>query len=221
MGTQNIFDLTDTWNNVATTFTAIKMNATDTASAAGSLLLDVQLSTVSKFKVGKQDATFSQNVIFGTDNTYDIGALGANRPRNVYVAGAYFGAGNIGTGGSVLVGGGSGNMVLKGQSSGVGTLQDNAQTNFNRLQFGGTTNSFPAIARDGAGISIVGGAAGSTAHIKVPGVIVANLPAAATAGAGARSFVTDALAPTFGSAVTGGGAVNVPVYSTGAAWNVG
>lgn len=32
-------------------------------------------------------STFGGNVIFGTDNAYDIGASGANRPRNVYVAG--------------------------------------------------------------------------------------------------------------------------------------
>jgi hypothetical protein len=50
---------------------------------------------------------------------------------------------------------------------------------------------------------------------------VGTLPSAATVGTGTRAFVTDALAPTFGSAVVGGGAVNVPVYSTGAAWFVG
>lgn len=50
---------------------------------------------------------------------------------------------------------------------------------------------------------------------------VATLPAAATVGAGARAYVTDALGPAFGAAVVGGGAVGVPVYSTGAAWNVG
>jgi hypothetical protein len=116
---------------------------------------------------------------------------------------------------------GANGVHLYRAGTGLLTLYNTAENDFNRLQFGGTTNSFPAIARDGAGISIVGGAAGSTAHIKVPGVTVANLPAAATAGAGARSFVTDALAPVFGSAVVGGGAVNVPVYSTGAAWNVG
>jgi hypothetical protein len=43
MSTMNIFDLTDTWNAGGTTFTAIKMNATDTASAAGSLLIDLQI----------------------------------------------------------------------------------------------------------------------------------------------------------------------------------
>jgi hypothetical protein len=48
-----INSLTDTWNNVATTFTAIKMNVTDTTSASASLLLDLQVATVSKFSVRK------------------------------------------------------------------------------------------------------------------------------------------------------------------------
>ena len=50
---------------------------------------------------------------------------------------------------------------------------------------------------------------------------VATLPSAATSGAGARSFVSDASAPTFGSTVAGGGAVTVPVYSDGTNWKVG
>ena len=50
---------------------------------------------------------------------------------------------------------------------------------------------------------------------------VATLPSAVTSGKGARSFVTDALAPTFGSTVAGGGAVAVPVYSDGTNWKVG
>ena len=54
-----------------------------------------------------------------------------------------------------------------------------------------------------------------------PNYTVATLPSAATAGAGARSFVTDASAPTFGSTVAGGGAVKVPVYSDGTNWKVG
>jgi len=50
---------------------------------------------------------------------------------------------------------------------------------------------------------------------------VATLPSAATSGAGARSFVTDALTPTFGATVVTGGAVAVPVYSDGTNWKVG
>jgi len=51
--------------------------------------------------------------------------------------------------------------------------------------------------------------------------LVADLPSAATSGLGARAFVTDATAPTFGSAVVGGGAVATPVYSDGTNWIVG
>jgi len=50
---------------------------------------------------------------------------------------------------------------------------------------------------------------------------VATLPSAATSGIGARSFVSNALAPAFGSTVVGGGAVTVPVYSDGTNWKVG
>ena len=50
---------------------------------------------------------------------------------------------------------------------------------------------------------------------------VATLPSAVTSGKGARSFVTDALLPTFGSTVAAGGAVATPVYSDGTNWKVG
>lgn len=50
---------------------------------------------------------------------------------------------------------------------------------------------------------------------------VATLPSAVTSGVGARSFVTDALGPTFGATVVTGGAVAVPVYSDGTNWRVG
>lgn len=49
----------------------------------------------------------------------------------------------------------------------------------------------------------------------------AALPSAATSGVGARSFVTDATAPTFGATVAGGGTVATPVYSDGTNWKVG
>ncbi len=76
-------------------------------------------------------------------------------------------------------------------------------------------------------LSIVSGGADATGrltattYLKSTAKTVASLTAAATAGAGARDCVTDALAPTFGAAVVGGGAVTTPVFCTGAAWNVG
>lgn len=50
---------------------------------------------------------------------------------------------------------------------------------------------------------------------------VANLSSAATVGAGAKSFVSDATATTFASVVAGGGANKVPVYSDGTNWRIG
>jgi len=50
---------------------------------------------------------------------------------------------------------------------------------------------------------------------------VATLPSAVTSGKGARTFVSDALGPTFGATVVTGGAVATPVYSDGTDWKVG
>jgi hypothetical protein len=50
---------------------------------------------------------------------------------------------------------------------------------------------------------------------------VATLPSAATAGVGARSFVSDATLAVFASTVVGGGANKVPVYSDGTNWKIG
>jgi len=48
---------------------------------------------------------------------------------------------------------------------------------------------------------------------------VATLPTAGTQGR--RAWVTNALAPTFGAAVVGGGAVVIPVFDNGTTWIVG
>jgi hypothetical protein len=61
----------------------------------------------------------------------------------------------------------------------------------------------------------------STIVLPLTNYTVATLPSAATSGVGARSFVTDALTPTFGSTAVGGGAVATPVYSDGTSWRVG
>lgn len=58
----------------------------------------------------------------------------------------------------------------------------------------------------------------ASSYIKVTAVTVAQLPAAATAGAGARATVTDANATTFASTVAGGGSNIVPVMSNGTNW---
>lgn len=55
----------------------------------------------------------------------------------------------------------------------------------------------------------------------MPVYTVATLPAAGSAGQGARATVTDANATTFASIVAGGGANVVPVYSDATNWRIG
>ena len=154
------------------------------------------------------------------NNLYDIGG-GTNNPRNVYAGTGVF-AGGWGLSSSAgLVFSGVTAISWNGVYFGVGSTAHALQMASTSFMFNGATDAFPAIARDGAGIKITGAATGLTSWIKVPAVAVSALPSAATAGVGARAFVNDALTPVFGSAVANGGAVTVPVYSTGSAWNVG
>ncbi len=65
--TSNPVEVTQTWNAVGVTFTGLKLNATDTASASGSLLMDLQVGGSSKFRVGKNgSATFESTVTCST-----------------------------------------------------------------------------------------------------------------------------------------------------------
>ena len=54
--------ITQTWNNAAVTFTGFKQNITDTASSSSSLLMDLQVGGVSKFKVNKDGGLTASSV---------------------------------------------------------------------------------------------------------------------------------------------------------------
>jgi hypothetical protein len=60
-----IYALVDTWNASGTTFTGIGLNVTDTASAAGSLLLDLQVGGTSQFRVSKGGRVTAQTLTIG------------------------------------------------------------------------------------------------------------------------------------------------------------
>jgi len=83
MSTANIFDLVDVWNDAATTFTAIKMDVTDTASNAASNLLDLQVGGSSRFRVQKNgfarfDSLSNSQVIGINGTTAGIGNFFGN-----------------------------------------------------------------------------------------------------------------------------------------------
>lgn len=84
------------------------------------------------------------NLLFSPDNTWDIGGSSSTlRPRNAWVSQ------DVKAGNALLVGSGG---RLMSPSDGVIRLGNGADTDFARLQFGGTTSSFPALKRNGATI---------------------------------------------------------------------
>ena len=218
----SMVDLAGTWDTSGTP-TAIKLNMTDTASNASSLLMDLQVGGASKFRVGKGAGAFFEANLFEQRNGTNAQAF---RVYNTYTDASNYERGSV-----RWVGNG---FKIGTEAGGTGTLRstviDGATVAFT---IGGSGTIWTVNASGhfvaGADNTYDIGASAATrprnlymaSWIRMAVTTVANLPAAATAGAGARMMVSDALAPTFGSAVAGSGAVTVPVYSTGAAWNVG
>lgn len=79
----NIYDMADTWNDGATTFTAIKMDVTNTASASSSLLMDLQVGGVSQMTINKAGITESVS-------GFSVGTvLGIPTYRGIFPSGQY------------------------------------------------------------------------------------------------------------------------------------
>lgn len=80
---QTIDNMVATWNNAATTFTFLKANVTDTASASGSLLMDLQVGGTSQLRVSKSGIAsvgygFLASCAGGIGNTFiDVGVTRA------------------------------------------------------------------------------------------------------------------------------------------------
>lgn len=188
--------ITQTWNTTGVP-TAIKLDVTHTAAGVNPLLMDLRKDGSSRFAVRYSGET----VQAGTMNS-----------TNVQVSG----------GGLLLFGGRS---YFTSPANSVLCMFNNAGTDFGRLQFGGTTSSFPSIKRSStllqarlADDSAYSGFEASTLRTATA-YTVATLPAAGTAGR--RAYVTDATAPTFLGALTGGGSVVCPVFDNGTAWVAG
>jgi hypothetical protein len=82
-----LLNLTQTWNSGGVTFTGLRLNVTDTASASGSILLSLQLGGVNRFYVDKDGGIavpasgfFSiANSAWITNGTISVPAAGAFR----------------------------------------------------------------------------------------------------------------------------------------------
>jgi hypothetical protein len=100
---------------------------TEKAGTGSARALELQTDGVTRLTIGTNGvATFS-------------GDMSAN---DIVARSSWVGFGVSGT-----------NGWIKGQSSGVIGLYDNPTTSFGRLQFGGTTSSFPAIKRNAAALN--------------------------------------------------------------------
>jgi len=79
---------------------------------------------------------------------------------------------------------------------------------------GGTTFTTPVVALTPTGLAVTG-AISATTTIETGGYTVATLPAGTV---GQRAYVTDALTPVYNTALTGGGAVRIPVFRNATVW---
>jgi len=188
------FSTTLNWNNAATTFTGLKLNVTNTASAGGSNLLDLQVGGTSYF-YARADGKFGTNTAWLTPSSTGVFKVGSATSD---------GRGIIGL--RTIVG-----------SSGFYAFSDS-----NTIIDEGDYDL--ALFRDAAGVlKITDGSAG-TGYLKLIPTTVGALTAAATVGAGTKAFVTDSastLSSHHGQAVVGGGTNFVPVFSDGTNWIVG
>jgi hypothetical protein len=119
------------------TATGIFLNATETAlNGMGHNLMDLQVGGVSRFRGTNAGALVLASGLTAVDNILtssgDIQASGVS-------AEVKFGS----------------RIRLSASADGVMLVRNNAGTDFNRLQFGGTTNAFPAIKRNSAAIEFV------------------------------------------------------------------
>lgn len=124
-------NLTYTINNTGATntgtATGIFLNATETAlNGMTHNLMDLQVGGSSKFKVSNA----------GIATLASFSAVAGR-------ATSYQAIGGIGT-----------STIMSAPADGVLKLTNEAETDFNRLQFGGTTSSFPALKRNATGLDV-------------------------------------------------------------------
>jgi hypothetical protein len=134
-----LISATQTWNAGGVTFSAITVNVTDSASAAGSLIADLQVGGASKWKVDKTGAVTQAAGLTVSAGTTALQALTAT-------TGTFSSSVQVGSTGNIAW---TSRSSMTSPSDGVITLYNSGGTTFDRLQFGGTTASFPALQRSG------------------------------------------------------------------------
>jgi hypothetical protein len=195
----------------------------DSTFSAGSTV--VMSTTTGTISIGTSQTT--GNTLIGNATQTGSLALGqSTATQTVNIANGAVSSGNTKT--VSLATGGVANSVsavtIFSGVAGNSTLTIGASTGNTTVSY--TANSIVAIANtSGTALSVTGNITGGNiltgGILRTTAIVVASLPTAAGAAAGARSFVTDATAATFGTIVAGGGANAVPVWSDGTNWKIG
>ena len=186
--------------------------------------------TANYIPYGNGTVAFSSSSLFTFNGTsFIIGATSSTAANNTTTGSTFFN-GSISMrnrGASAGIGGQTyANQLISSNGTGVDLEIYTIGASNNNLVFGTNSAERMRISTAG-GVSIgnttdpgatnlsVTGTIASASTIKTAGYTVATLPTGVT---GARAYVTNALAPTYGTTVVGGGAVTIPVFYNGANW---
>jgi hypothetical protein len=177
-----LLNMSQTWNNAAVTFTGLKFNATDTASAAASLLMDLQVGGASRFSVTKGG---SVTIPLGTSAGYGfaggtVSLYAASNVLNIY-SGALVtlvnAASSFGWSDTIISRRGTANLRF-GAADAAAPV---AQTLSVQSVVAGTTNTA------GANLTITGSQGTGTG---AGGSIIFQIAAAGTTGSAQNALVT-------------------------------
>ena len=197
--------------NQNTTINNISFGTTTTTTSATAVILTVASPAIQNFT-----GSLSQNLNLPDATTLNLGAIyyiSNNSTGSVVINN------NGGTPLYTVARGGATQLTLITNTTANGTWQQSAFVPNNvfwgsvALQATSTQAQFSSLTL-GTPLAVAYGGTGMAA-----GYTVATLPTAGTKGR--RSWVNDALSPTFGAAPTGGGTVVIPVFDNGTAWIVG
>ena len=166
-----VLSLAQTWNAGAVTFTGDLINYTDTASAAGSLVLDRQVGGASVFSVRKDGLIVTANVLTNCTGLPVAGLVGA------------VGLGQGGTG--QVTANASLNALLPTQTANSGKVlsTDGTNTLWIAASGSGTVTSVAALTLGTAGTDL----SSSVATATTTPVITLNVPTASASNRGALS----------------------------------
>lgn len=154
-----IMNGSQTWNDVTKTFVLDSMNVTDTASAAASLLWERKLNSQRKHQFTKTGLEIFRT--WTSDSVYEKGSIDFSGAGDLLISTSHVGATNRGitfapASGIINLANGTEQLIwtnrfrFRPPSDGVMLLSNGAGTDVNRVQWGGTTASFPSIKRSAA-----------------------------------------------------------------------